>query len=124
MYKATFGQDHQISFKTESEFYEFLGFLTKNDGTTKLVWEPNDQSGAWGKEGRIHFFSTQPVGLRVKLSLTAGVGSVNSRVNCNEFIENIRDNHGFVLGETQDIARVRNTVPSEHINDFNNGRQL
>jgi len=56
MYKPTFGTKNQINFRSESEYYEFLGFLAKSDGTTMLVWEDNDLSGAWSKEGRILVF--------------------------------------------------------------------
>ncbi|MBD0850517.1 hypothetical protein [Maribacter arenosus] len=123
MYKQSFGSKKQIIFNSEGEFYEFLGYLTKNDGTTVLVWEFNDKSGAWAQEGRILFFS-QPQNLRADLSQTAGVGRIVSRVNCNEFIENLKQNHSFVLGEIQDVAAVRNTVPQQFLGDFDNGRQL
>lgn len=124
MYKSTFGTKQQISFNSASEFYELLGFLTKSDGTTVLVWEPNDQSGAWAQEGRILFFAEPPTGLRAQLIHTAGVGNIVSRVNCNEFLENIRHNYAFVLGETQDEASIRNTVPAQYQADFNSGLQL
>lgn len=124
MYQATFGTKNQISFNSESDFYEFLGFLTKNNGTTVLVWEPNDQSGAWAQEGRILFFADTPPNLRVQLLHTAGVGKSFSRVNCNEFLENIRRDHSFILGETQDVTAVSETIPPEFLEDFENGRQL
>ena len=39
MYQQTFGTKQQISFNSEAEYYELLGYLSKNDATTKLVWE-------------------------------------------------------------------------------------
>lgn len=124
MYQATFGTKQQISFNSESEYYELLGYLSKSDGTTILVWEDNDQQGAWAKEGRILFFSAQPAALRANLLHTAGVGNILSRVNCNEFIINIRTNHSFVLGETQNIPNIRATIPNLYIADFDAGLQL
>lgn len=122
MYQATFGTKQQISFNSESEFYELLGYLAKSDGSTVLVWEDNDHQGAWAKEGRILFF--EAAALRANLLHTAGVGNITSRVNCNEFILNIRTNHSFVLGETQNIPNIRATVPQQYIVDFDAGLQL
>ncbi|TXE02957.1 hypothetical protein [Algoriphagus aquimarinus] len=124
MYQANFGRKQQISFNSESEYYELLGFLSKSNGSTILVWEDNDLQGAWAKEGRILFFGTPPVTLRANLLHTAGVGKINSRVNCNEFILNIRNDHSFVLGEEQDISSIRATVPQQFTADFDSGLLL
>lgn len=124
MYKPTFGTKGQITFNSASEYYELLGYLAKGDGSTIIVWEDNDLAGAWEKEGRILFFVPQPANLRANLSHTAGVNNILSRINCNEFIVNIRNNHGFVLGETQNLAAVRATIPGQFIQDFNAGLLL
>ncbi|WP_262245434.1 hypothetical protein [Parapedobacter soli] len=124
MYQENFGTKEQISFNSEAEYYELLGYLSKSDGATILVWEDNDLQGAWAKEGRILFFEQQPLALRAKLLHTAGVGNIVSRVNCNEFILNIRANHHFVLGETQSIPDIKGTVPKQYISDFEAGLQL
>ena len=88
MYQAKFGIKDQVCFDTAADYYEFLGYLAKNDGTTKLVWERNNEQGAWGNEGRIHFYEDQPKALNARLSHTAGTGNIISRVNCNDFFEN------------------------------------
>ncbi|MGV8880257.1 MAG: hypothetical protein ACOH2A_14650 [Sphingobacteriaceae bacterium] len=124
MYQTNFGTKQQISFNSEAEYYELLGYLSKSDGSTILVWEDNDLQGAWAKEGRILFFEKQPAALRAYLLQTAGVGRIVSRVNCNEFILNIGANHSFVLGETQIIPNIIATVPQQYISDFNAGLQL
>ena len=124
MYQANFGTKQQISFNSESEYYELLGYISKSDGSTILVWEDNDLQGAWTKEGRILFFVAKPAALRANLLLSAGNGNIISRVNCNEFIINIRANHNFVLGETQNIPNIRTTVPQQFIADFDAGLQL
>ena len=124
MYKETFGTKNQISFNSEAEYYELLGYLSQNNGSTKIVWEENNEQGAWGEEGRILFFVKQPRQLRAKLLHTAGNESIVSRVNCNEFIEHIRDNHNYVFGRNQNVSTIRATVPKQFIGEFDNGRQL
>lgn len=124
MYQPTFGTKQQITFRSEAEYYELLGYLSKGDGTTILVWEDNDIQGAWAKEGRILFFEPQPTALRANLLHTAGVGNILSRVNCNEFIIDIRENHNFILGETQNVQSIRATIPGQFLTDFELGIQL
>jgi len=124
MYQPTFGTKQQIGFNSETEYYELLGFLSKNDGSTRVVWEENNEQGAWTDEGRILFYVNQPDALRATLLHTAGNSSIISRVNCNEFIENIRSDHNFVLGEMQNSARVRTTVPNQFLGNFDAGLQL
>ena len=123
MYKPTFGTKNQIQFKNENEFYELLGYLAKSDGSTSLVWEHNEQQGAWGCEGRIQFY-TNDHPFTANLPYSAGVGSIKSRVNCNEFIENLKVNHGFVMGKQQEIEAIRKTVPTAYLSDFERGLKL
>lgn len=57
--------------------------------------------------------------------LTAGNGgNVISRINCNEFVENICTQHGFVYGGIQNRAQIQVTIPQQYINDFNDGLNL
>ena len=100
-----------------------LGYLAKSDGTSSLIWEHNENQGAWGNEWRIKFYIANPP-LSCSLNHTAGVGNVISRVNCNDFVENIATNHGFVMGGTQNIVNIRGTVPAQYQPDFNRGLAL
>lgn len=124
MYKTFFGSKNQISFNSESEYYKFLGFLAKSDGSTVLVWENNDLAGAWAKEGRILFYVPKPASLSAILLETAGLGRILFRVNCNEFIQNIRNDHNFLLGESQNINAIRATIPVQFLPDFEAGLLL
>lgn len=124
MYKPTFGSKNQIRFTSESEYFKLLGFLAKSDGSTVLVWENNDLAGAWAKEGRILFYVPKPASLNVILLETAGLGRILFRVNCNEFIQSIRNDHNFLLGESQDIPTIRATVPVQFLPDFEAGLLL
>jgi hypothetical protein len=124
MYKSSFGSKGQIQFANEHEFYTFLGYLAKSDGSTSIVWEHNENQGAWGSEGRIqvHISNMPNIG---QMTITAGNGGdVISRINCNEFVENICTNHRFVYGKQQDVIQIRQTIPSQYQADFDNGLRL
>lgn len=122
MYRTSFGTNTppQIQFTSESQYYETLGYLAKSDGTSSIHWEHNENQGAWGSEGRIHFYVSNP-SIPGFFKFTAGRGKVVNRTNCNEFIENIVTNHNFIMGGIQNIATIRTTVPTQFINNFNNG---
>ncbi len=122
MYQQSFGSHGQIQFADEHEYYKFLGYLAKSDGSTSLVWEHNEAQGAWASEGRIQILS--PIPYPFQLQETAGVGNILSRVNCNEFIENICINHKFMTGKYQDIVNIRTTIPEEYMMDFEEGLAL
>ena len=124
MYKKAFGTKSQISFETEADYYEFLGYLAKNDRSTKLVWEHNDDQGAWAQEGRILFYVVPPSVLRAKLLHTSGVSGIVSRVNCNEYVEHIRNVHQFVPDIPQNKVKIRTTVPVSSLGDFDRGLAL
>lgn len=60
-----------------------------------------------------------------QITITAGNGGdVISRINCNEFVENICTNHRFVYGKQQDVIQIRQTIPSQYQADFDNGLRL
>jgi hypothetical protein len=124
MYKNVFGTKNQIRFDTKADYYEFLGYLAKEDGTTKLVWENNDEQGAWAQEGRIQFYVAQPVALRARLKHTSGNTSIISRVNCNDFVEHIAQYHHFISNGLQNKTRIRASIPPAHLKDFKRGLAL
>lgn len=124
MYKPTFGTRGQIRFSCPEEYYMLLGYLAKSDGSTSIVWEHNENQGAWGSEGRIQFH-TDFMPFSANLTYTAGNGgNVIHRVNCNEFIENINCNHNFVMGNTQNYGDIKSTVPLQYTADFDMGFSL
>ena len=123
MYQASFGTRNQVQFNDEHEYYELLGYLAKSDGTTSLVWERNEEQGAWGSEGRIKFF-TSNYPFTATLPHTAGVNNIVSRVNCNEFVQNLNEGHNFAYGGTQNVTAIRATIPKEYLADFERGLNL
>lgn len=123
MFKYKFGKKNQIQFNSEKQYYQALGYLAKSDGTSSLHWEHNEEQGAWGSEGRIHFYIPNP-SIPGIFTFTAGNGNVVSRVNCNEFIENLRINHLFEIGKKQDGNKIRNTISKQFQADFDYGLTL
>lgn len=122
MFKKSFGTRGQLTFSDEHEFYRFLGYLARSKGETSLVFEHNEQQGAWGPEGRIQIHSSDFPTKWPAFPTTAGNGgNVLSRINCNEFIKEIVANHAFVKSEKQNIASIRATIPSAYVDDFNDG---
>lgn len=124
MYRDTFGTKNQIRFASEAEYYELLGYLAKNDGTTKLVWERNDEQGAWAEEGRIQSYEAWPTNLSANVKHTAGTGNIVSRINCNEFVEHIAQQHHFVPNGVQDVAIIRASIPAAYVSAFDRGLAL
>lgn len=125
MNQLAFGKKNQIVFASENDFYESLGFLAKSDGTISLVWEHNEDQGAWGSEGRIQCYkniSIFPVAL--SRAFTAGTGNILYRINCNEYVNHIVVNHNFVIGEIQNSRSIRMTVPPQYYQDYDRGINL
>lgn len=120
MYKSFFGRNKQVSFSCPDEYYEFLGYLAKSDGSTSITWENNEEQGAWGSEGRIHFY-TRRLPAMGTLNFTAGNGSTYKRINCNAFVEHIYKYHAFVQGKYQNIDAIRATIPTKYIACFERG---
>lgn len=123
MYKAYFGRNGQVRFSSPNEYYQLLGYLAKSDGSTAITWENNEDSGAWGSEGRIHFYR-RSVPYLGSLKFTAGNGSIVYRVNCNPFVEHLTKYHSFVQGKNQNISRIRATIPPAYLKDFELGLKL
>lgn len=126
MYKNYFGVRSRMRFDSQQEYYETLGFLAKSDNSIAIVWEPNDEQGAWGSEGRIHCHSnlhlfTPPL----RRKFTKGrAKKVLHRINCNEFVKDLVDNHKFDFGPIQNTVEIRKTVPAQYQADFDRGLAL
>lgn len=126
MYKQYFGKRNKMRFDNAEEYYETLGFLAKSDGSIDLVWEHNEDQGAWGSEGRIYCYSnlvkfTPPL----KRKFTKGrARKVLHRINCNEFVEDIITNHSFSMGSSQNTLNIRATIPQQYLIDFDRGFNL
>ena len=123
--QLSFGDRKKITFLSANDKYEAIGFLASSKYTS-LTWENNENSGAWGSEGRIHCYSDIhkfPTAFSSRFS--AGNGRILERINCNEFLSLLVNTHSFVLGDlgvgAQDIISIRNTIPSSYQIDFDRG---
>lgn len=122
MSRLNFGTKNQVSFHSENEFYETLGFLAKPEKHIKIVWEPNEESGAWGSEGRIQCYRLiDDFPISLSRAFTAGVGNIIFRINCNDYVRYLVENHNFQFGEQQDYNAIKSTVPIDFASDFEKG---
>lgn len=51
-----YGINNQITIPDEKSYYLLLGYLTKGPEFIRIVYEPNQVSGAYGDEYRILFY--------------------------------------------------------------------
>ena len=116
-----FGTNSQVSFNNDAEKYSFIGYLTQS--VDSIQWENNDQQGAWGKEGRMAFTTADVKQHFPNLGYSAGVGSYDSRLNCNDFVKLLFD-LGFIKGNQQKIGVIRNNIPTSYQADFDKGSKL
>ncbi|HML75243.1 MAG TPA: hypothetical protein PKB02_12200 [Anaerohalosphaeraceae bacterium] len=47
-----------------------------------------------------------------------------NRINCNEFVQNLNEDHNFTMGHAQDIIAIRRTIPAQYLLDFEAGLNL
>jgi len=96
----------QIRIDANADYLEFLGFLTKDDGTTKLVWECNGEQRAWAQESTLQVYVGQPAGLRAKLNYTSDTASITLRVNCNASVKHIAQYHHAISNDPQNKEKI------------------
>lgn len=108
----------------KSEFYRFLGYIANHPHDIRIVFENNELCGAWGSEGRIHFFSeTARTIFGNYFKFTKGVGNTLYRLNCNALIEKLV-NYGFTLGSMQNHTAIRANIPTDQVVNFDSGAAI
>jgi hypothetical protein len=99
-----------ISFNDLHEVYETIGMLTAGR-YSRIKIEQNQESGAWGEEGRIQIYSDLDKFLDpIEARFSAGVGNILVRVNSNAFVEDLIINHGFTVGEVPSGGTVAEVI--------------
>ena len=88
MTKLVYGKEKQVKFLNEAEKKEAFDYLI-NSRNVEFHVEPNQNSGAWAQEKRIHFLSEADVPEGLKRNFTAGRGGVIARINCAELYDEI-----------------------------------
>jgi len=100
-----------IAFNDLHEVYETIGMLTAGRYSTIKI-EKNQESGAWGEEGRIQIYSDLDKFLDpIEARFSAGVGNILVRVNSNAFVEDLIINHGFTIGPVPPTGTVADVIP-------------
>lgn len=96
-----------IEYGSWEEFAFALGYLANeehyrnvnNAGLIELHFESNDAQGAWGKEGRIHYYGTEAYLASTFAdwydAKSAGVNNITYRVNSNDYMYSLVHDFGF-----------------------------
>ena len=112
MIKLVYGSQGQVSFGSLNDYFYAMGFLA-NSCNAELRWEHNEDQGAWGSEGRVYCLVPQTC-FPPFFKFTAGIGSVYARVNCNEYVANLINEHNFDYNcKHQNVEKILETVPPE-----------
>lgn len=96
-----------IEYNSWEEFAFALGYLANKvhyrnitrSGLIELHFESNDAQGAWGKEGRIHYYGTESY-LESRFvdwydAKSAGTGKITYRINSNDYMYSLVYDFGF-----------------------------
>lgn len=113
-----------LVFSDERHFYIALGFLVRSIEirACRLVWENNQHQGAWGHECRIQIFDClSEFNTLYTDRVSAGVGNILGRINCNQYLEYLTQHHSFSFQSEPDYRSVKATVPIVHQQDFDDG---
>lgn len=134
MQQLTFGTVKFINFENDSEFFKTLGLLA-SQSHTRIKIEQNDLQGAWGREGRILCYSnTDNFPLALSTRFSAGVGNIEYRINCNEFVLHLIHEYNFnkessgtsgvINISPPEIELLRSKVPDQYMGSFDAGFTL
>ncbi|MDE5590074.1 MAG: hypothetical protein K2J60_13215 [Acetatifactor sp.] len=120
MARLVWGQDGQLEFADQEEYYYSLGLLCNSDWFN-IVYEPNRKTNSWADAFRIQC-ARCPVEL--PQAFQDALRS-QDRINNNEYVENLYTNHKFVYDGKKyihgDYDDVRETVPDKYLADFDAG---
>lgn len=124
--------ENVLKFSSESEYYETLGFLSKDDEVVRVYIEHNEKSGARAPQGRLRVrkgkYTFFPEPLKHLFE-----SSVNGKTSETPYVRNLRDQHHFIehqssrgKGQTYILKKsslddVKATVPKEFLSDFMRG---
>ena len=110
------GRAPQLVFQNLNEYYRALGHLT-NSNAYSISYENNKKNGSYTDACRIHILS----GAKNIPQAFERKRTTNGRINCNDYVMYLKDNHNFVRSGNVYIRNfddVFSTVPEEYISDF------
>lgn len=121
-----------LKFENDSEYYETLGFLCKDEKIVRVYIENNDKAGAWAAQGRM-YLKNEITDCLPRALAEAFNTSRDGRISETKYVRNLRENHAF----TQEVDPTGNeftkrlykvsiesvieTVPEERRLDFYRG---
>lgn len=121
-----------LKFDNDSEYYETLGFLCKDEEIVRVYIENNDKAGAWAAQGRMYLKSDNTDGFPRALAEAFNT-SKDGRISETKYVRNLRENHAFThevdpTGSDftkwlykASVESVIATVPEEKRMDFYRG---
>ena len=121
-----------LHFNSEKDYYEVLGFLSKEEELIRVYTENNDKAGAWSWQGRMSLRNVSIDSLPEALK-NAFETSVDGRISVTHYVKNLKENHNFSreIDPTgsdftkrlykESLEKVLETVPEEYENDFYRG---
>lgn len=123
---------NELKFSSVAEYYETLGFLSKDDEVVRVYIEHNEESGARGPQGRLRVrngnYNYFPEPLKRLFN-----SSADGKTSETLYVRNLRDEHHFLeyqsprgKGQTyilvkSSLADVKATVPEQFLPDFMRG---
>ncbi len=122
-----------LEFENESEYYETLGFLSKETRPIDIFTHENQRSGARAPQGKlkINFAGHIPEPLAFAFDQ-----SNDDRLSVSDYVDNLVNNHAFTrfvdpTGRRytyhiypESLEAVRETVPTRFLVDFERGYNL
>ena len=121
-----------LHFNSEKDYYEVLGFLSKEEELIRVYTENNDKAGAWSGQGRMSLRNVSIDSLPEALK-NAFEASADGRISVTHYVKNLKENHNFSreIDPTgsdftkrlykESLEKVLETVPEEYENDFYRG---
>ena len=124
MIKLEWGTEKQIKFKNEKEYYFVLGMLSNHE-IARIYIEDNAKRGSFSDAYRIHL-SAEARKHKLPNSINNAMRNAG-RINCNEYVLNLIDNHAFIISGaliTATFDNVITSVPKKYTNDYLSGYKL
>lgn len=124
MYSLVWGKAQQLWFEDDHEYYRALGSLCRRDSYT-ITYETNSETESWSDAFRIKCLRSD------SQTPDAFINAMRTgrRINCNDYIQNLYEFHSFDFDVGNKVLignhdKVRQTVPSAYLFDFEEGYNL
>lgn len=105
------GKGIGLHFHNENEYYETIGYLTKNR-PIKIYTHRNERTGAWGYQGKLERVVGQS-GMPRPLK-EAFNNSGDHRLSVSAYINNLMKNHNFDFDDPTNTAYTNHIYPRSY----------